>query len=663
MCRDPTWGQRRRKQNGNAQQKHVDSSKRKLDHSYKLTATRAVNGRRLQTIKGICPISGDRLNLLSNTSNNDTRWFVGGIAIAVLVAVAAIYWPVAHAKFVWDDLLDFQRTAWLRHGSDWQHFVLRKFNNWDNYFRPLGVALFTAEVRSFDVQPGPMHVVSLVIHLINTLLIGVLAARLVRTTLSNTQRVVTWGVPMLLYGLHPMLVEPVVWIGCQFDLLALLFMMLGWVLSLSVKRPYVRAALVAISFFLAACSKESAAAFPLVLVIFDWFALDTPRDAGKLSQLKALLRRNSLVYVAIIVTAVAYLALRSWALGNLVPAMAGDALNVLGRIQEVSFLYMRYLCMFVWPTFGMGPLHPVYINHFQVVSAWSVLTDTAAIALVCAGIALTIQRTYVGGLILAATFALLPVLHIVPTNFSDSLYHERYAMPGLAMACVWLVPSLRGTFQNINLGRMASIASAAALFVWMTLAVMNVRQTIPLWSDDLMLWQWALQENPNFIYAKDELISAYIDHGDTASARKIINELVVDNVACANCMLNAASLAIQENDLQRASFFLDRIKNEKEIYANKVMYRFYLTLKGELLILQGKPGEAEEVLQNAALVDSLSPGPQLALATALALQGKIDDAWKAEYSAISLLAPDERSVQLNRFRKLVGSLDHTAKDK
>src|ERR1700754_473078 len=102
----------------------------------------------------------------------------GIITLAVLAVIALLYSPVRHAGFVWDDLLDFQQMPWLRTGDQWKQIIFRGFNDWAYYFRPLIVAFFTLQIRLFDVAPGPMHLVSLAMHLLNTFIVGLLALRL-----------------------------------------------------------------------------------------------------------------------------------------------------------------------------------------------------------------------------------------------------------------------------------------------------------------------------------------------------------------------------------------------------------------------------------------------------------------------------------------------------
>src|SRR5262249_28107404 len=142
-----------------------------------------------------------------------------------------------------------------------------------NYFRPLVVGFLTLEIRAFDAAPGPMHVVSLALHLVNTSLVGILAKHAMQVPREPGRQILPVAA-MLIYGIHPALVEPVVWIGCQFDLFVTMFTLLALIANLRLVRAGSRATLVAGCFFLAACAKESAIALPLVIVVADFILLE-----------------------------------------------------------------------------------------------------------------------------------------------------------------------------------------------------------------------------------------------------------------------------------------------------------------------------------------------------------------------------------------------------
>jgi hypothetical protein len=138
-----------------------------------------------------------------------SKFLLPTVTLIIICLIAIIYWPTHLAGFVWDDKIFLHDAAWLRYGDNWKHFIFQNFNDWENYFRPLAVALFVAEVRIFDVAPGPMHLVSLGLHMVNTLLVGLLAGKLYAETTSTTKPSLLVYVAMLAFGLHPALIEPV----------------------------------------------------------------------------------------------------------------------------------------------------------------------------------------------------------------------------------------------------------------------------------------------------------------------------------------------------------------------------------------------------------------------------------------------------------------------
>ncbi|GFZ93946.1 tetratricopeptide repeat protein [Dyella caseinilytica] len=587
------------------------------------------------------------------SATHRSRWIHVLGAIVVVFVVALVYWPVRHAQFVWDDIIDFQRVASLRHGNEWQHLLLNKFNDWVVYFRPLGVALFAAEVHAFGATPGPMHLVSLLIHLIDTLLVGVLAMQLGTMRSPQSRHLYTFALPMLLYGLHPLLVEPVVWIGCQFDLLATLFMLLGWIGSLRIQHPVLRALGVSSCFFLAACAKESAIAFLPILLVLNWFSLKEPKGKSIAAQLCQLLKRHAATYLAVLLTGIAYLAFRHLALGRLIPNAGGAMLPLWARLQESSFIYLHYWRMFLWPTLHMGPIHPADIDQFLKINIGSLLRDTLAFGIVATGIALTIHRKYMGALILCVTLALFPVLHIIAANFDINLYHERYALTALAIACAWLPLVLSELPTPASMQRILPPMAYISLTIWLVLAVMNIRVTIPLWSTQVNLWQWALQENPDSVDAKDELIAGYLDAGDDADAWRLINDLIASNTPCLNCFLNAATLSLREHNPERADFFLQRIRDMPELHDNSSSTRLYLADIGAVQLMEGKYDVAERVERLAASQEKLDPTPQLFLAEALVFQGKVDEAIQVENAAVPLMELDKQGQRRRWFAHFI----------
>jgi hypothetical protein len=580
------------------------------------------------------------------------RWFFAAAALAVIALIATLYWPVSHANFVWDDKICLHDEAWLRRG-DWTQIIFRNFCGWTGYFRPLVLALFVAEVRGFDVAPGPMHLVSLALHLANTALVGALAVKVSAHARHGTQR---WAavVAMSVYGLHPVLVEPVVWISCQYELVATVLMLCGLLLNEVTRSTAIRAIEVALAFFLAACAKESAVVFPALLFLCDAFRQwNTARSTWR-ADLLAIWSRQRFVYAAVLLAGVAHLALRGWAIGYALKTGSAPSLWSFARLQEVALIYVSYWKLIVWPMFGLGPVHPFDTQQLQSFSALLAAIDAIAIALGLFGVIGFLKRKPVAVLILAASAALLPVLHLIPLPPDESLYHDRYAMTAIAIASVFLPVSFRPLLDTVRLRLLRGVA----LFVfvlWLGFAIIDIRVTVPLWSDDLALWQWAVREHPESAEVKDYLLTAYMRHDDRAHARELADELVGSNAKCRYCMINAAYLALAEHDPARAAAALSRLQGVRNTADDARLFRAYVLASGRLREAQGDSAGAENAYRELMRLNAVDPLPRLALAQLLAKEGKIAEARAAEDDALQLFPPDEREPRRQAFEQTLST--------
>jgi hypothetical protein len=582
------------------------------------------------------------------------------LAFVALGLIAILYWPVINANFVWDDVVDFQEKAWLRSGDDWKHYILKDFNYWTNYFRPVGVALFTLQIRLFNGKPGPMHAFSLLVHLVNTFLVGLVSTRASEYAFSNSQattkRIYFVAGAMLFYGIHPVLIEPTAWIGGQFDLVLTTFILLGLLARLSLRNIIFRTLTIAFLFFLAACTKESAISFPLILLVFDWLLIDKTTNQSICSNIRALIRNNWSVYVAIGAAGIGYLAFRHWALGKIVNPFAPSSLAAIARLQEVCFLYMHYWRTLLLPMTAMSPIHPVDELQFNQVTWLSLLTDMVAMGLIFTGFYLAAKRSpALGCMILVVTAALLPVLHIASPNFDSSLYHERYAMTALASACPMIPLALVALRSHNRLRRPIPLLLASITALWSIIAAIDIRSTLPHWSDNVNLWRWAVAEYPSSVEANDGLLSAYIDSKDHGDAHNLISKLVVDRIDCANCMLNAAILDVSENNPTDAAKALEHVKNSQEILVDKKMFGMYLLTTGQMLIQQGNLVDAEGALRATVNIEPLDPLPRISLAMALALEGKTKEARKIGDVGIGMLPVNEGDAQQAALNRIISS--------
>lgn len=177
----------------------------------------------------------------------------------VLGLVAAAYAGVPQAGFVWDDHALIEQNRNLT-APTWETVFLRDL--WcctegprTGYHRPLLTVSYLLDHAIWGLEPHGYHLSSLLWHL----LVVTLVAAALRPRLGETRA----AVAALIFGLHPLQSEAVVWIAARNDLMAAAGV-LGTLVALDRRRP----AVAALATVAACLSKESGYLLPAVLVVW-----------------------------------------------------------------------------------------------------------------------------------------------------------------------------------------------------------------------------------------------------------------------------------------------------------------------------------------------------------------------------------------------------------
>ena len=199
---------------------------------------------------------------------------LGGLVV-VCIIVAATYWPVlsAQAKF-FDDNKYLTENELVRNpswSSAWR-FLTEVLNpsTVRGYYQPLAMLSLMADyaMGGRDDDLTVFHATSLILHLANTVLIVVFLYQL----FANPWAAALAG---LLFGVHPLTVEPVSWLSERKTLLAAFFAL--WCLIIYVrfvrtndKKTYL---LCMVSFVLALMSKPTSTPVPLLMLLLNYWPL------------------------------------------------------------------------------------------------------------------------------------------------------------------------------------------------------------------------------------------------------------------------------------------------------------------------------------------------------------------------------------------------------
>ncbi len=134
-------------------------------------------------------------------------------------------------------------------------------------YHPLTILSLALNYQAGKLDPHGYHLVNVLLHLLNTLLVFVFIYLLTKRNLTIA------AIVSLFFGIHPMHVESVTWISERKDVLYVFFLLSGLVAYLRYRQSqkigwYV---LSLILFILSCLSKGMAVVFPVVLVLIDYY--------------------------------------------------------------------------------------------------------------------------------------------------------------------------------------------------------------------------------------------------------------------------------------------------------------------------------------------------------------------------------------------------------
>ena len=453
----------------------------------------------------------------------------------VLLFTFILFLPMFQNGFTnWDDVLYVTQNPLLKNLDGDGLKAIFNTPVVSNY-HPITILSLALNYQAGELSPANYWVTNILLHLINTALVFYFVYRL-----SNRNTLVSAFVA-LLFGMHPMHVESVVWISERKDLLYTLFYMAAMIVYIK----YVESSKIIHLVFttllgaLSLLCKPAAIVLPLSLLLIDYF---TKRPWS----IKWILEKLP-IFIACGVMAYVTLAIQSK------KALASAEMYDIGqRLAFGGFGWIWYLLKVVVPI-PLSALHPFPISSTPVL--YYIATAVAAAFVIFALVKIK-NRNFLFGFGFY-TANLLLVLQVV--SVGNAVVAERYTYVPYIGIFFWL--GMEG--YKLLQGRFAS--SKAVLFsvagAWILFLSFLTFQRIPVWKDSQTLWAnvlktypesrrgWtnkgldfytkekypecvdhltrALAIDPNFPDAVEWRARAYLEMNDAAKALEDVNHFLI----------------------------------------------------------------------------------------------------------------------------------------
>jgi protein O-mannosyl-transferase len=474
---------------------------------------------------------------------------LGSVLFIVTGIVLATYWPALSAQAVYldDDLYLGSRLVRQPGWSSLQRIfgeVLAP-SAVPGYYQPMSLA----SVMLGFLDPAsatslmPFHRTSLIFHLLNVALVIVLLACLFHNSLLA-------GLAGLLYGLHPMNADAVLWVAesktvvSTFFALATLLFYVAYVRRADKKTgghwKWFAAAL--LTYVCALLSKPTAAPVVLLLLLLDDWPLH------RLNK-RAMIEKTPFLIVAVSSVAVTVISQHA-------TADTGVPDNRHGLVElpfAVCYELTLYLFKLVWPV-GLVADYPFPRPFSPTAMLVGVLvTSMLAVALVFSA---RRARAWLTGA-LFFFLAISPALGVV--RFTSSMAANRFMylpMVGLLLPLTWVLNRL----WLASPGRVRSSALRATVVGVATTLVLGClmasRGYIAHWKDTVGLLQYYLSETPNEWKLHNWLGGEWQRRGDTEAAISECIQTVRLNPGWAAGQLNLGRLMFKARRFDEAALAL-----------------------------------------------------------------------------------------------------------
>lgn len=428
-------------------------------------------------------------------------------AILLLGVVLALYYPALAVPL--NPVDDHALVQWLYEAADLPVWTLFDHAR-DVFYRPVLLTTFFFDMRLWGAETSFLHLENILLHVFNVLLLFACARIIFARTLAG--RVWPPFLAALLFAIHPINSEAVVWVSGRSDLLAASFMLLALYLllrGLQANKPGY-AWLSTLPLVLGALSKETAVFFipaAIALVVCIPRPLPSEMDSGKE-------RPRWHFFFPFLMLPLAYLVLRGLlahdAGGNLVRQFfpvtaAGLAQAAITMTTGLGF-YAKKLFI-PWP---------LNFTIFQISAYYVWVGLPILVALIFSAW----RRSVTGGLFLCSAALLFPALLAMVLRPAWTPVAERY----LYMPAIFFVLGI--VLAGFRIASKASLRPALLLFLLLfcaSFAMTTVSRSL-LWQDNLALFEDTVRKSPEFPFARSVLADLLIESGRGAEGAALVRE-------------------------------------------------------------------------------------------------------------------------------------------
>ena len=519
------------------------------------------------------------------------------ICAALTLMTVIAFEPIRHNDFLnYDDFEYITANNHVQAGLSWQNICWAFSSTVSNHWHPLTWLSHMFDCHFFGLNPFLHHLVNLTLHIINTLLLFLLLKY-------ATSAIWQSAFVALLFALHPLHVESVVWAAERKDVLSTCFGMLTIMAYFwYARRPEFLRYFVALTFFaLGLMAKSMLVTFPAILLLLDFWPLE--RDIKSISLSKIFLEKIPF-FVLTIASAVITIVVMKHA-GHVADTAQ---LSFKYRIANVFFSYVAYIHKMFWPT----KLAPFYPHPGTTLALWKAVASAVVLLVISVIIVCWSRRRrylLVGWLWYLITLS--PVIGFL--QIGSQAMADRYTYIPLIGLFIIVSFTVSDLLQNVRHKKPVLIISAVLItFALIVCTNLQVRH----WRNSISLFEYTLKVTSNNYLAHNNLANALGQSQNYDAAIEHCLEAIRIRPKYFRAHYNLGMAFYHKGDMDKAVSHWSRVLQLKPDFP-ETNYNIAIAL-----LKQNKTDQAIEHLEKEI---ELNPNQTRAQKTLLELKSQIDE--------------------------------------
>ena len=554
---------------------------------------------------------------------------VVAIILILIILTFAAYWRVLGSDFVrYDDDIYVYANEHIQHGITPQSLKWAFNAGYACNWHPLAWISHMVDYRLFGNKPMGHHLVNLLLHIANTVLLLLILRRMTGSLWKS-------AFVAALFAVHPLHVESVAWVAERKDVLSTFFWLLtmGAYVLYAEKRGIKRYLPVVGLYALGLMAKPMLVTLPLALLLLDYWPLRRFKSGKKdgNNALSLVAEKLPLLALAIGSSALTVIAQHK---GHAVPSL--EVLPLGMRINNALVSYVGYIDKTLWPT-GLAVFypHPDSLSMGGVAGCVFLLVGFSVLIFRAAR-----KRPYLSFGWLWYLVTLIPVIGVVQVGLQAMADRYTYIpLMGLFVLVAWLVPDLvmetkrQGEGATGRRGEKPRIVVAVLACLVIVVLAASAWVQVGYWRNSTALFERAIDVTEGNFMAHLNLGAVLAEQGDLDGAVGQYDQALEIRPDWDMAYYNLGRALANRGDTQEAIEAY-----QKALRLNPKLTDARVNLAGQLA-MAGRTEEAAQAGKDASVNSVERARMHFSTGNALDQQEKFEEAIK-EYQEAARLQPD-----------------------